>query len=62
MLFLTVLASYNGEKSPNEVVEEIKKITVFLPTKKGDDLEYSFQNYPKYKNEVWKWFVKRILV
>ncbi len=50
---MTVLASYNGEIA-NEVVEEIKEITVFPADQKEMILEYSFQNYPKYKNEVWE--------
>ena len=51
VLFLTVLASYNGEVS-NKVVEEIKKITVFPADQKELILEYSFQNYAKYEKEI----------
>lgn len=51
VLFLTVLASYNGEIS-NKIVEEIKKITVFPADQKDLMLEYSFQVYPKYKDKI----------
>jgi len=53
VLFLTLLASHNGSIA-NEVVEEINKIVVFPADQKDMILEYAFQNYEKYKDDVWE--------
>lgn len=50
VLFLSLLAANNGQTS-NEVIEEIKKINVY-PTERGLILNYGFNNYSKYEDEV----------
>lgn len=51
VLFLTVLASYNGEISKG-ILEEILKIQVFPADLKDVLIEYSFQKFDEYKKEI----------
>lgn len=57
VLFLTILASYNGQIS-KDIVEEIRKIHVFSTDQRTLALGYSFDRFNVYKEEILEFILE----